>query len=248
MPFVDQFSMGATEYAAHRPRYPEALFDAVAKLAARRDVALDVATGSGQAAAGLVGRFAHVVAVDGGVGQLAAAGRGAGFALAAAVAERLPVRAASCDAITVAQALHWFDREAFFAEVDRLLRPGGVLAVWLYMLAEVEPAIDAALRRFYEDVVGPYWLAGRRLVDEGYRGVELPFRQVVDQSYVWEAKLSLAGYLSYVGTWSAVARSRQRTGRDPILGLAAELGHVWGPPDTVRAVRWPIRLRASVRR
>lgn len=32
--------------------------------------------------------------------------------------------------VTIAQALHWFDRPLFYAEVARILRPGGVFAAW----------------------------------------------------------------------------------------------------------------------
>ena len=46
-----------------------------------------------------------------------------------AVAEALPLRSGSLDAITVAQAIHWFDREPALAELHRVLRPGGRLGV-----------------------------------------------------------------------------------------------------------------------
>lgn len=122
-----------------------------------------------------------------------------------------------------------------------------VLALWLYQLAETEPNVDALLRRFHDDVVGPGWLAGRRLVEEGYAGVELPFPEVVMPAFVAEAGFTLAAYLGYVDTWSAVARFRRETGADPLPAFREELRQVWGPEDKVRVVRWPIHLRVAVK-
>jgi SAM-dependent methyltransferase len=247
MPFLDQFSGHASAYAAFRPTYPIGLFDAVAAIARQRRLAVDVATGSGQAAAGLVAHFERVVGFDGGIGQIAAADRRGTVRYAAAVAECIPLSDRCADLITVAQALHWFDRPAFFREADRILGPRGVLAVWLYMLAEVDPPVDQVLREFYDGVVGPYWLAGRRMVDEGYRGIELPFTEVAMPSFASQARLHLDAYLGYVGTWSAVARCRRETSSDPLPAFRDELRRVWGPQDRVRAVRWPIRLRVAVK-
>jgi SAM-dependent methyltransferase len=247
MPLIDQFSGYARAYATYRPTYPDALFTAVADLASHRRIVLDVATGSGQAAVGLRERFERVVGIDGRLGQLVAATRRAKVHYAAAVAEAIPLRNACCDLVVVAQALHWFDRPAFFAEVDRVLASRGVVAVWLYKLAETAPEIDALLRRLYDDVVGPYWLGGRRLVDEGYGGVELPFPEVAMPAFATETGLTLTGYLGYVSTWSAVARFRRETGSDPLPAFLEELRRVWGPDDRVRVVRWPIHLRAAVK-
>src|SRR5579864_4799887 len=71
----DHFSGHAADYAAYRPGYPPALFELLASLPRRRALALDCATGSGQAAVGLAERFDHVVAIDASSEQLARAPR-----------------------------------------------------------------------------------------------------------------------------------------------------------------------------
>jgi len=71
--FRDRFAAAAPAYAAFRPRYPAALFAALADQAPGHHVAWDCATGSGQAAIGLAEHFAQVVATDASAAQLAAA-------------------------------------------------------------------------------------------------------------------------------------------------------------------------------
>ncbi len=79
------------------------------------------------------------------------------------------------DLVTAAQAAHWFDWPRFAAEAVRVLRPGGVLAIWSYGNCEVAPDIDRLVADFFRDVVGPYWPRERRHVEEGYRDLVLPF-------------------------------------------------------------------------
>ena len=71
--FRDHFASAAPAYAAFRPRYPAALFAALAEHAPGRHVAWDCATGSGQAAIGPAEHFEQVVATDASAAQLAAA-------------------------------------------------------------------------------------------------------------------------------------------------------------------------------
>ena len=58
--------------------------------------------------------------------------------------------------ITVAQALHWFDLEKFYAEAVRVLAPQGVLAVWAYGINQVEgDSTNALVQHYYHEVVWP---------------------------------------------------------------------------------------------
>jgi SAM-dependent methyltransferase len=126
------FGSAAGAYERARPTYPAAavawLADALA-LGPGTTVA-DVAAGTGKFTRLLVHRGATVLAiepVDGMRTQLVAAVPG--VPALGAVAEALPLRPGSLDAITVAQAIHWFDRASALAELHRVLRPGGRLGV-----------------------------------------------------------------------------------------------------------------------
>jgi SAM-dependent methyltransferase len=114
--FADHFSGASAAYAAFRPRYPDALFDFLARVAPARDAAWDVGTGTGQAAVGLARHFAHVVASDASRTQIEHATPNARVSYRVAPAEASGLDSASVDLVTVAQALHWFDRSRFMRD------------------------------------------------------------------------------------------------------------------------------------
>ena len=129
---------------------------------------------------------------------------------------------------TVAQALHWFDRPKFWDEVRRVLRPGGVIAVWCYELQQVSPDIDAIINRFYRETVGPYWTPDRKLVEDGYRSGRVPVRRNSRRpSFAMTTEWTLEQQVGYLGTWSAVGRYREETGRRSGGAGAAGAGTAW---------------------
>jgi len=248
MSFKDHFSGVSRGYAEFRPRYPDALFDFLAGLCAERRLAWDCACGTGQASLALAERFERVVATDASAEQIEAAEPHARVVYRVAQAERSGLDAESADLVTVAQALHWFDLDAFYSEVNRVLRPGGVLAVWTYGLLTIHlPEADDAMRRFYR-TLDPWWPPERKLVDTGYRTIPFPFDEVTAPPFEIEARWSPPQLVGYVRTWSAVSRCLRERGEDPAAPFERELRAVWGAPDTTRAVTWPIALRVGRRR
>ena len=242
--FRDHFSSAALGYAAFRPVYPDALFSDLASRSPARGLAWDCGTGSGQAARGLAAWFERVVATDASHAQLGAAEPHARVRFVRALAESSPLRSGCVDLVVVAQALHWFDRASFFAEARRVLAPRGVVAVWCYGWMEIEPEIDARMRGFYRDTLGPYWPPERVLVESGYADIEFPFERLAVPRYSIEQHLTLEQLVGYVRTWSAVLRYLSATGRDPVADLVRALEPLWGPSAT-RAVVWPLAVLAG---
>jgi SAM-dependent methyltransferase len=147
----------------------------------------------------------------------------------------------SVDLVTVAQAAHWFDRPTFYAEVRRVLRPGGVVALWTYELCSITPEIDAAVGRFYKGSIGPYWPPERLHCESGYRELDFPFTEQPFPVFAMELEWTLAGLTAYLRSWSAVARFSKEQGFDPVTALEAELKPLWG--DRARKVSWPLSGR-----
>ena len=246
MPFADHFSAAAAGYAAHRPTYPAALFTWLAAAAPARRRAWDCATGSGQAAVALAAHFDHVVATDASAEQVAHARPHPRVAYAVAAAEASGLPNASQDLVAVAQALHWFDRGAFYAEARRVLAPGGVLAAWSYGDAVLgDAAAHHAFRAHAALEIDPHWPDERGMVGEGYRRIPFPFDELAAPAFAMTCDWTLAELLGYAATWSAVARCRRATGRDPIPGLAAALAPAWGAPERRVRVEWPLVVRAG---
>lgn len=245
MTFKDHFSGHAAGYASFRPGYPPALFDFVTSLAPGRSLALDCATGNGQAALGLAERFERVIATDASAAQLARATPHPRIEYRQAPAEQSGLPDGSVDLLTVATAMHWLDFDRFYAEARRVLAPGGALAVWAYNLPRVTPEISALVDRLSYQTVKTYWPPERRWVDEEYHTLPFPFREVEVPQFWIEERWDLSRLLDYIGTWSATQRYLQAHGKDPRELAADELAAAWGDPEQEREVRFPIMMRAG---
>ena len=232
------------EYAKFRPGYPSALFDFLASEAPDRDLAWDCGTGTGIAAIPLAERFRAVVATDASAAQLAQAPAHPRITWRTLREAESGLPDGTASLVTVAQAAHWFDLDAFYREVDRVLKPGGVVALWCYGILGIDAGIDRILHRFEHERVGPYWPEERRHVDAEYRTLPFPYRRIDTPHFVMEATLSRAALLGYLGSWSAVSRYRTATGDEPLTELDAELAPLW-PATEPRLVRWPLTVVAG---
>lgn len=243
MTFPDHFSRLAGAYSRFRPGYPQALFRHFASLCAEHDLAWDCGTGNGQAAAGLAAYFSRVVATDASSQQIshAQAHRKVEYRVAVDCAPFLA--SSSVDIVTAAQAVHWFDLNPFYGEVRRVLKPGGVVAIWTYVLPVVDAAIDAILQRFYQDTIRSYWPPERRHVDTQYRELSFPFQELPAPQIEMREEWDCDQYLNFLRTWSAVAKFLDRNGEDPVKRIEAETHRAWGEPRKPKSVRWPVALR-----
>ena len=246
--FPDHFSVVAEAYAAARPEYPDALYAQLAAVVPASAHVWEPGCGSGQATRGLAARFAHIHATDPSARQVAehwahdAAQAGAGRVdLAVAPAERTALDDASVQLIAVAQALHWFERERFFAECRRVLAPGGLLAAWSYpdFLAP-EGMIDAVAG--FRAQIEPHWPPQRACIDARYAGFEWPFPALPSPALWLEVEWSLAQGLRFLSCLSASARCLEATGDDPVARHAPALAASWGDPGELRALQWPLFL------
>jgi SAM-dependent methyltransferase len=240
------FSTVAREYANFRPGYPPELFAWLARTAPRRDAAWDCGCGSGQASTALAEHFQRVHATDVAPEQIAAARPHARVQYSVATAEHSGLGAASVDLVTVAQALHWFDVEAFYAEARRVARPGALLAVWNYPRPQlVDAELDRRFLEFYGGVVGPYWPPERRHVEANYTTLPFPFEELPHPQFALTLRWNLEQLLGYVSSWSATTQYRKAKGDDPVPLLRASLQAAWPGEATLVEIRLPIGLRAG---
>ena len=245
--FKDHFSQVAGAYAAHRPSYPVALVDFLAQRVPARRLAWDCGCGSGQLSVLLAGPFERVVATDASAEQIARAAAHPKVEYRCAPAGASGLQPGSADLATAAQAAHWFDLPAYYAEVRRVVRSGGLVALISYGVVSTGPDLDAVIRPFYEKVLGAYWPPERRHVDEGYRSLPFPFAELETPPFEIRLDWRLEELVGYVGTWSAVWALERAQGRGPLTSFTRDLTAAWGPAAAVRTVRWPLALRVGRR-
>jgi SAM-dependent methyltransferase len=244
--FKDHFSKQAADYAKFRPRYPHEMFEYLGSLAPSRQLAWDCGTGNGQAAVALASVFDRVIATDASEKQISEAQPHERVAYRVAPAETSGIKAGTVDLIMVAQALHWFDLGQFYAEAPRVLKPHGILAASAYNLLHIEPAIDEVINRYYYEVVRPFWLPERKLV-ENFTELPFPFHELDPPKFEMTAQWNLDHLLGYLGTWSSTQRFIAAKGDDPLEQIIDELRTGWGDPQRTRKVRWPLTLRIGVK-
>lgn len=243
--FKDHFSGASHDYQRNRPTYPAALFEFLAAHAPAHHCAWDCATGTGQAAHLLARHFERVIATDASATQIASAQRDPRIDFRVATAEASGIERTSVDLLTVAQALHWFDIAAFFAEARRVLKPRGIIAIWSYNLLTIEPAIDAVINHLYGPVLDDYWPAERKLVESDYRDIEFPFTPIATPAFSMESQWTLDQLLGYLRTWSAVRRYQSERGTDPVVATGEALLPLWGERESLRTIHWPMPVRVG---
>lgn len=241
---AQSFSQGSDQYAKNRPQYPRELFAYLSELSSGHEAAWDCATGNGQAAVSLAEHFAGVEATDISAEQIEHGILHPGVRYRVSPAEHTPFADESFDLITVATAVHWFEQGQFYREAGRVLKPGGVLAVWTYGLFEINAEIDEIVLHEFMPPIDPFWAEGNRLVMNGYRDLTLPFDEIGTPSFSMHAGWTLEQLSAYLRTWSAVKRYAVERGTDPVSAMESKLAPIWGGRDIVRAVKMPLFLRA----
>jgi len=110
-------------------------------------------------------------------------------------------------------------------------------------LLKIKPEIDALIDDFYKNIVGPYWDAERRLVDEHYRTIPFPFEEIPSSEFVFSFQWTLEEFEGYLTTWSSVQKYINERGTSPVESLLKSVKPFW---DSKRlAVSFPLFLRCG---
>ncbi|WP_334147733.1 class I SAM-dependent methyltransferase [Microbacterium sp.] len=188
-------SIGA-DYDRYRPGFPDRAAEII--LPAAVDTVLDLGAGTGKFTGLLTARAARVVAVEPSEAMLDVLRRNLSTVEAVlGSAERIPVMDGSIDAVTVAQAFHWFDRDAACREIARVLAPGGVLGL-LWNHSDPSCSWDRACHRIAHPAVG------ESDATTSSAAAELPGFEFVRQETVrWRERITRTTYVRRWGTVSS---------------------------------------------
>jgi SAM-dependent methyltransferase len=236
----DLFSRHASQYAAFRPTYPKELYEFIFSRITNFDSAWDAGTGNGQVARDLSKKFKKVFATDISDKQIENAARAENiFYSVAGEITSFPVD--SFDLICVAQAIHWFDRDKFYAEVKRVAKPEALIAIWGYGLLSINAEIDISINEFYKSVVGPYWDKERRLIDGQYKTISFPFQEIEAPEFEFSFQWTLPELQGYLTTWSAVQKFMKTNGNNPVNELMRKIKFHWRTEKM--QIRFPLFTR-----
>ncbi|KAF8007003.1 hypothetical protein BT93_K1107 [Corymbia citriodora subsp. variegata] len=220
---AELFGKQARRYADGRPSYPPQLFQFIASKTPRHDLAWDVGTGSGQAARSLAAIYKNVVATDVSPEQLKLAPElpNVRYEVTSPVASGAELRQkvsgeSTVDLVTVAMALHWFDRPNFYRQAKRLLKkPHGVIAAWGYTMPRVSGPVDSIYEEFYSMDSNPYWSPTHELVIGEYRDLDFPFEPVEGMEdagpvrFKAERAMGLDEFLTFVRSTSPYLKAKE---------------------------------------
>lgn len=240
MSMKDNFSEKSDNYARYRPGYPQELFDFIKVLLKNKRRAWDCGTGNGQVAAVLADFMKEVYATDISAAQLEEATEKRNIRYSKQPAENINFPDDFFDLVTVAQAIHWFDFSKFYKEVKRVLKPSGYIAVMGYSLFKSNKETNEVIKHFYKEIIGPYWDPERIYLDEEYKTIPFPFKEVETPHFQLKEKWSLERLIGYLNTWSAVKHYEKQVGSNPVELIKEDLKQSFGKE---REVRFHILLR-----
>ena len=240
----DNFSEQAEAYSKYRPGYPAALFEFLSGLCTARSLAWDCGTGNGQSAVELSKYYDEVFATDISSKQINNAQKKKNIEYAVEPAEKTSLANESTDLITVSQALDWFHFNDFYAEVQRVAKPGSVIAVWTYSLLRIEPAIDAIVSNYHFKTLETYWDAERKYVDDAYETIPFPFPQIETPSFVITLYWTLEELEGYLNTWSALQKFISANNFNPVKHVIQEMNPHWKAGEK-KKITFPIHLKAG---
>jgi ubiquinone/menaquinone biosynthesis C-methylase UbiE len=235
------FSKQARFYADYRPAYPEEMYRFIFQHLNRKKTAWDCGTGTGQVAGYLAGHFETVHASDINSEQLKHAVQKKNIRYSNTPAEQTGYPDSIFDLITVAQAIHWFNFDAFYREVQRTARKDALLAVIGYGMFETGLEIDSIIGQFYEDTFGCYFSECRKYVEEKYNTIPFPFDEIPSPQFSISVEWSLEHLDGFFNSWSAVQAFRDEHGYSPADEIMKKIRETVGN-DSIKGT-FPVFIR-----
>ena len=238
----DNFSAESDNYAKNRPSYPGEFFQYLNTLINGTENAWDCATGNGQVAVKISTLFKNVYATDISEQQVGNAVQLSNIHYSVQPAEATDFRDNFFDLIIVAQAVHWFDFEKFYAEVKRTAKTNSLLSIIGYGRLKTDPRIESVIEKLYTEIVVIYWDKERRYIEEDYRTIPFPFEEISVPDFESRYNWTLEHLIGYLGTWSAVKHYIKQNGNDPVALIRHDLADAWQQADT-RTITFPLLTR-----
>ncbi|HSP41150.1 MAG TPA: class I SAM-dependent methyltransferase [Gillisia sp.] len=236
----DNFSEVSNEYSRFRPGYPQELYNFLKTEIKCFERAWDCGTGNGQVAVPLSQMFRMVYATDISTNQLQNATPGNNIIYSRQPAEKTNFGSEMFDLVTVGQAIHWFDFDQFYGEVNRTLKKDGSIAVMGYGLVNTDPETQELIHQLYYNILDSFWDPERKFIEQKYSTIPFPFRERPVPIFNTILNWNIHQLVGYLKTWSAVQHFIKKNGYDPVQEIIPELELSFGKGGEVT---FPIFLR-----
>lgn len=241
-PVTHEYSMNAQLYARHRPTYPQELFGYIGSLVSNRSLVWDCATGNGQAAAELATLFDRVIATDASKEQLKHAREKENIEYLVAEEHVPTIADESVDLVSVATAIHWLDREKFYAEAQRVLKPGGLVAIWGYTGKDNHIDLNDRMAEIVEEHLNPYYGSGIKVAHNAYENVGFPFERIETPPFSIRKNMMFEDFTEYMLTWSASQKYQAIHGESLLPLFRNLLKDAWGNLQEPKEIKWDLIL------
>ena len=243
---TEYFNVRSNDYKKYRPVYPKELFDFLADIAPANDLAWDCGCGTGQATAALSDYFDKVTGTDVSEGQIKNAIKKQNIIYKVISEETSGFKDNSVDLVTCAQSLHWLTLNKLYKEVKRVLKPGGIIAVWTYNLFRVNKEIDSLIDKFYFDIIYSYWPEQRKHVESKYKELDFPFNKRPAPQFSMEAEWNIDQLIGYLNTWTGVQNYIEFEAFNPLEFIEKELQTIWKKNKSKKKIIvWPLTLKVG---
>lgn len=251
--FADHFSAAVSKYRTYRPAYPAELFQYISSLCSAHDVCVDAGTGNGQAAQSISKYFKKVLAFDPAKTMVENAvkdasnveyfvSRGEDFAT------QLPLQPESVDLIISATAVHWMNFAEFYANAHRVLKPGGILAVFSYNCFELvsNSAATEVVHHFHNNDLGDFWPKEISYLTDNYKFLPFPAVYVedfnshfhvnfpfdVNTNFHIDRQMTFEDTVGFMQSWSGTHKWIEKNGKEKFALITEQLKKLWNKNGT----------------
>jgi len=224
----DNFSTNSDLYLQYRPDYPEDFFGYLKAIRPDAENVWDCGTGNGQVAQRIARLYKNIFASDMSQSQLDNAIRLNNIYYSVQPAEKTSFPSDFFDLIVVAQAVHWFDFDKFYLEVNRTAKPNALLVIMGYGRLKISDEVDTVIDNFYLNIIGSHWDKERKYIDENYQTIPFPFEELPVPEFKNVYEWTFDHLIGYLGTWSAVKHYIKDKGTNPLDLIYKDLKRTWG--------------------
>lgn len=242
---ADHFTHQSIASATNHPRYPEELFDYLAGLSTTTHRAFAFDVRNDQAAHCLASRFDEVIAADPNHSKRSKTYSTGCLHYLCSAAGEIPLTEKSIDLITVSQAWHWLEANILEQEARRVLRPGGLLAVWGFNLLRVDEPISALVNRFYFHELKDYWPDNRKSHVQPYAEFPIHLTPLPTPVFAMHQSWTATQLLEYVLSW-ATTQKLISAGKQAVYdNFFQDVMEKLGGDDKLLSISWPLNLKVA---